>query len=248
MKLFKKLLAVAFTLAIAAIPVYASAAAEVLDFEDGVIPAGIAMATNTDGTPDGDPAVLSVADFQGSKMLKVDPQQGAISKVKFTVADLVGEEKALDVKGLEYDLILENPDDTTKTDWCGGSVGGGPWASGGAWANGTEWTVQDDTKNISDVKHVAEAIPSDLGFVDTANAFFLFQYWGNNKNNNIYIDNIKLTDADGNVIPFAVEAAPAASDDGASVPKTGVVSLALLFGLGAAAMGSGSVVMKRKEK
>ncbi|MBH1941262.1 LPXTG cell wall anchor domain-containing protein [Mobilitalea sibirica] len=41
------------------------------------------------------------------------------------------------------------------------------------------------------------------------------------------------------------EAAPAAE---ASVPKTGVVSSALLLGLGAVAFGTGSVVLKKREK
>ncbi|MHB8128166.1 MAG: hypothetical protein ACYDEX_04135 [Mobilitalea sp.] len=41
------------------------------------------------------------------------------------------------------------------------------------------------------------------------------------------------------------EAAPA---EEAAVPQTGVVSVALLFGLGAAAFGTGSVVLKKKER
>ncbi|MBP1754122.1 MAG: hypothetical protein H6Q59_520 [Firmicutes bacterium] len=48
--------------------------------------------------------------------------------------------------------------------------------------------------------------------------------------------------------PADAAAATTAAADTTAAPKTGVVSLALIFGLGAAAMGTGSVVLKKKER
>ena len=59
----------------------------------------------------------------------------------------------------------------------------------------------------------------------------------------MYVDNVRFLDADGNKVAL-VAAEPAAT----ATPKTGVVSFALLFGLGAAAMGTGAVVLKKKER
>ncbi len=64
------------------------------------------------------------------------------------------------------------------------------------------------------------------------------------------VTRLDFKDADGKVLlshgAAAEEAAPAATTDAA--PKTGVESFGLLFGLGAAVLGSGAVVLKRKEK
>jgi hypothetical protein len=50
------------------------------------------------------------------------------------------------------------------------------------------------------------------------------------------------------LLTWPAEAASAAADDTAATPKTGVVSLALVFGLGTAAMGTASVILKKKER
>ncbi|MBH1941263.1 hypothetical protein I5677_10195 [Mobilitalea sibirica] len=53
-------------------------------------------------------------------------------------------------------------------------------------------------------------------------------------------------DADGKVLVTHGGAAEAAAEE--SVPKTGVVSTALLLGLGAVAFGTGAVALKKKER
>ncbi len=230
------------------------------------------------------------AQAASSKMLKVDPQKEDIPKVKFMLADLVGEENVTKVMGIEYDLVIERPGDTW-TEWNGGAAGAGPWSLGG-WANGTEWSFQDDTTNIAGT-HLSNIIPEGLGFTDPATSFFMFMNWGNGKGVNInYIDNITFLDASGNalavidfedgvlpegivmatnedgtpdgdpailsVVDFDPEAAssdeapadPAPSEEtadaSADVPKTGVVGLGIVYGLGA--LTTGTVLLKRKEK
>lgn len=248
MKLFKKVLSAVAVLALVAtaIPANANAAANAVDFEDGNIPAGVEMALNTDGTNDGDPSILSVVDFQGSKRLKIDSQEGGTPKVKINIAPLVGEENLGKVKGIQYDLVIEKPDDVMTT-WNGGTVGGSPSGIGGAWVQGTEWTLQDDTKNISDVTPLKTTLNADFGFTDPANAFFMFMNWANNGTDN-YLDNIQLLDADGNPIPLTgLDAAPAEEAAPAEdAPKTGVQSYAIIFALGAVVMLGGVVVLRKR--
>ncbi|HWT27513.1 MAG TPA: hypothetical protein VN131_06190 [Mobilitalea sp.] len=95
MKLLKKALSAIAVIALVmtAVPVSASAATDVLDFEDGNVPAALHMALKDDGTVDGDPALLSIVDFNGSKMLKIDSQANGTPKLRFEVVQLVGEDK-----------------------------------------------------------------------------------------------------------------------------------------------------------
>jgi LPXTG-motif cell wall-anchored protein len=238
MRSLKKLAAVVTLLMVfVAVSVCAGAASGVFDFEDGKVPNGIYMALNADGTPDGDPSILSVVEFQGSKMLKVDSQANSIPKVKFDVAKLLGADKIGLVRTIEYDLIIEKPGDTMTT-WNGGTIGATPTGPSG-WNNGTEWTIQDDNKNISDPKHLKETIKPGFEFTDPASAFFMFMNWANN-GTDMYIDNLKFLDADGSVIPAA---APSATAN----PATGDPGI-LILGLAAVGSIAGLVSLKRKNK
>jgi LPXTG-motif cell wall-anchored protein len=257
MKLFKKVLAATtvLTLAFSAVPV--SAATDVIDFEDGNVPASIIMATvNDDGvTPDGDPAILSVVDFQGSKMLKIDTQENGTPKVKFLLASLVGEDNVANVGGIEYDLYIEQPSGEV-AGWNGGTIGAGPWAAGGAWYNGVGFTIEDYENATTAVNHLKETINAGLGFADST-GFFMFMNWANNGTDD-YIDNVKILDKDGNameLVGLAGDAAAtdtatdttAATDTTSTAPKTGTTSYALFFAAGAAVMLTGAVVLKRRK-
>lgn len=258
MKLFKKVLSVAAAVAlvVTAVPANAKAATDVYDFEDGVVPAGIVIHTNNDtGAVDGDPSIISVVDFQGSKMLKIDNTGVDMSKVRFVLAGLVGADNAAKVAGLEYDMILENAGGTT-VPWQGGTIIAGNWAAGNGWYNGTGWSAQDDNKNITDVIHLKELMLPGFSYkdpTDTNDAFFLFMNWGNDPKADVYIDNLKVLDADGNPLPLvtaaveaATDAAPADDTAAADVPKTGVVGFGILYGLGA--LTTGAVALKRKQR
>jgi LPXTG-motif cell wall-anchored protein len=243
MKLFKKIVSVVAVLSlVAAVPMTASAATDVIDFEDGKVPAAIQMALMDDGTPDGDPSILSVVDFNGSKMLKVDSQENGIPKVKFYVVDLVGEEKFKDVVTIEYDMIIEKPDDVMTT-WNGGTVGATPTGPSG-WANGTEWSLQDDTKNVSDVTHLSHTLTGPFKFKEADKAFFMYMNWANN-GTDIYFDNIRFLDEAGNPVPFiGLDAAPAKA--ATTAPKTGTTDYAVPFALAAVVMLAGAVVLKKR--
>lgn len=262
MKLFKKVLSVAAALAfvVTAVPANAKAATDVIDFEDGNLPAGLAIATLDDGTVDGDPAVLSVVDFAGSKMLKIDTTANGTPKLKFLLADLVGEENVTKVQGIEYDLVIEQPSGDV-AGWNGGTIAAGPWAAGGAWFNGIGFTLEDYENSTTTVTHFKEMINAGLGFADST-GFFMFMNWANNGTDD-YIDNIKILDVDGNAIPLVSAAAVEATDDAAAtttddattddtaatadVPKTGTTSYALYFLADAAIMAAGAVVIKKRK-
>ena len=243
MKSLKKVLAtlVIVVLVVAALSVYASAAAGVFDFENGKVPGGIFIALKDDGTVDGDPSILSVVDFNGSKMLKIDSQANGTPKVKFDVIKLLGDNAYKSVVTIEYDMIIEKPGDVSTT-WNGGVIGATPTGPAG-WSNGTEWTLQDDKKNISDVKHMKETVKAGYEFTDPAKSFFMFMNWANN-GTDMYIDNVQFLDAAGNVIAPAAAPAPAATS---ANPKTGDPSI-MLFGLTAVGSLVGLVSMKRRKK
>ena len=90
-----------------------------IDFENGNYN-GISMMVNDSGADD---SALSVVDFNGSKMLKVDRQTvGKNPKVYFNVADFVGANNLAKITSISLDLIFEAPSGSTPG-WIGGAVG-----------------------------------------------------------------------------------------------------------------------------
>lgn len=254
MKVFKKILSITAALALVAylLPVNASAAADLLDFEDGKIHPGIQKHLNDDGSVDGEAYSLEVVDFNGSKMLKIEPEGTGTPKMKFVVTDLVGEEAYASVVALEYDLIIENADGDI-AEWNGGTVGATPTGPSN-WSNNAEWSADNYEGNVTEVKHLSVELDEGYEFTDSDNAFFLFMNWGNKGYNN-YIDNIRLLDRDGNPVPFVgAGTVEAAEDSGAtdasttaSTPKTGVESYSLVFLAGASIMLVGAVTLKKRK-
>lgn len=253
MKLFKKILSITAALALVVylLPINASAAVDQLDFEDGKIHSGIQKHLNDDGSVDGEAYSLEVVDFNGSKMLKIDPEGTGTPKMKFVVTDLVGEEAYQSVVTLEYDLIIENADGDI-AEWNGGTVGATPTGPSN-WSNNAEWSADNYEGNVTEVKHLSVTLDEGFEFTDSDNAFFLFMNWGNKGYNN-YMDNIRLLDRDGNPVPFveagaaeAVEAVEVTETTTASTPKTGVESYSLVFLAGASIMLVGAVALKKRK-
>lgn len=242
MKLFKKILSItaALALVVSLLPINASAATDLLDFEDGKIHQGIQKHLAEDGSVDGEVYSLEVVDFNGSKMLKIDPEGTGTPKMKIVVTDLVGEEAFASVVTLEYDLIIENADGDI-AEWNGGVVGATPTGPSN-WSNNTEWSADNYDGKVTEVKHLSITLAEGFEFTDPNNAFFLFMNWGNKGYNN-YFDNIRLLDKDGNAVPFVGAAAPSAT----STPKTGVESYSLVFLAGAAIMLVGVVSLKKRK-
>lgn len=238
MKLIKKVLAVTLVLALTAFPVIASAATDAVDFEDGNFSAFYIK------EGDGDPSLLSIVDFNGSKALFIDSQEKGIPKVVIDVPALVGPDNLDKIRTIQLDLVVTQPD-AAAVPWQGGAIGSNQGADAATWYQGTEWSLQDDNKGTSDVTTISTTFGDGFGFVNNTPAMYLFMNWGNS-GSDMYVDNVKFLDADGNAVPLVATAA--ASADTTATPKTGAVSFAVLFGLGAVAMGTGSVVLKKKNK
>lgn len=256
MKLFKKVLSVVASLALVAtlIPANVSAAADVVDFEDGNIPAAIRMATMDDGSPDGDVSILSVVDYEGSKMLKIerqDPNQHV--KFRVDVYGLLGD-KFADVSTISYDIILESRDADGTPGWNGGTIASTPTGPSN-WANNDEFVIEEYENLASPIKNVSVNLKKGFEFKDSAAAFFLHMNWGA-ANINTYIDNVKFLDAAGNVIPLAVAEATVEVEEVAeveevktetAVPKTGETNFAVYFLGAAVVLLAGAVVLNKRK-
>ena len=250
MKLLKKVLSLTavLSLVLAAVPV--SAATDAVDFEDGNFSA-FTVAVKADGSVDGDPALLSVVDFNGSKALFIDSQAKGTPKIKFDMTSLVGASNLDKVKTVSIDLVITQPD-AVAVPWQGGAIGATQGADGNTWYQGIEWSLQDDLKGTSDVKTITTTFGDGFGFVNDTPATYLLMNWGNS-GSDMYIDNVKFLDAEGNAVALAVTEVvatdAAATDDAATdaaVPATGSTSLALFFLAGAAMMLVGAVVLKKR--
>ncbi|HKL98791.1 MAG TPA: LPXTG cell wall anchor domain-containing protein, partial [Mobilitalea sp.] len=64
----------------------------------------------------------------------------------------------------------------------------------------------------------------------------------------LQVTRLDFKDADGTIVLSHGAASEAAAPAATDAPKTGVESFGLIFGLGAAVLGSGAVVLKKKEK
>ncbi len=163
-----------------------------IDFEDGVYGfAGVDKSVN----PAGDDAALSVADFAGSKALKVETN-GKAPYVGFQVDALLGD-KAADVRTVEMSLGIENPDGKFN------AVSGKIYAFLGAEKERKDgdWSVYLETANP---KTAVYELPDDMAFGE-GNYMVLSLETDNGKDAGetpaiLYIDNIAFKDASGNVI------------------------------------------------
>lgn len=163
-----------------------------IDFEDGVYGfAGVDKSVN----PAGDDATLSVADFAGSKALKVETN-GKAPYVGFQVDALLGD-KAADVRTVEMSLGIENPDGKFN------AVSGKIYAFLGAEKERKDgdWSVYLETANP---KTAVYELPDGMAFGE-GNYMVLSLETDNGKDAGetpaiLYIDNIAFKDASGNVI------------------------------------------------
>ncbi len=212
---------VAAALAVSAMTFSASAdAVTVLDFENGTFD-GITMKTD-DG---GDQSILSVVDYNGSKQLKVEIQKAnRIPKVFFDINTLVGANNMDKVAKVSFDLTIQSklilddsdPDNIVYevTSWQGGGCGAQDGEGGSlGWTELGAWTCEDYEDGSNSV-----TINYDLGSARYTNgvegSHLLFMKWAGTDANpvDMYIDNFKFMDADGNALEFypaATEEAPA---------------------------------------
>lgn len=185
----------------------ASAGDVSIDFEDGVYGfVGIDKTVN----PVADDSTLSVADFAGSKALKVETN-GKAPYIGIQVDALLGD-KASDVRSIEMSLGIENPDGQFN------AVSGKIYAFLGAEneRKDGDWSVYLETANP---KTAVYELPDDMAFGE-GNYVVVSLETDNGKDAGatpaiLYLDNIAFKDASGAVIAAdtSAEFASAATGD-----------------------------------
>lgn len=245
MKLLKRTgaLLVVIALMMVALPLNALAAADVVDFEDGKFDAFYIK------EDDGDPSILSVVDFNGSKALFIDSQESGTPKVVIDVKALVGADNLDKVRGVQFDLVVTQPDSDT-VPWQGGAIGANQGEDAAHWYQGQEWTLQDDEKSTSDVKTISTKFDGNSGFVNDTDAMYLFMNWGNS-GSDMYVDNVKFLAEDGSAIALASGSgsAEAPVDTETSVlPKTGEQFGKLYYAIGGLVILAGLIVVVAKRR
>lgn len=176
----------------------AAYAADVVDFEDGNY-SFVSMKTD-DG---GDNSILSVVDFNGSKQLKVDVTNCAnVPKVYFDLNSMLNPDNFDKVKTIQMDITFESKDGVTPPGWAGGAVGTqGGEAKTPNWAQ-TAWECGEYDKAVSDPVTVERKflLYSERLVNGTEGTHMILMRWGSEVDYNMYVDNIRFLDADGNAI------------------------------------------------
>lgn len=164
-----------------------------LDFEDG----NAAFVSVYEGMANAASATIEVADYNGSKALKITNNNGKVPYIAFDVLSLLGE-KAADVFSVEMTMGVENPDG--KFYACSGDMK--LFVSGELSKMARPWSVYMEKKNpkvapffmvgeqfSEDAPLMVVTLSVDNGAAKGATPAVL------------YIDDIRFLDADGNVIP-----------------------------------------------
>lgn len=164
-----------------------------LDFEDG----NAAFVSVYEGMANAASATIEVADYNGSKALKITNNNGKVPYIAFDVLSLLGE-KAADVFCVEMTMGVENPDG--KFYACSGDMK--LFVSGELSKMARPWSVYMEKKNpkvapffmvgeqfSEDAPLMVVTLSVDNGAAKGATPAVL------------YIDDIRFLDADGNVIP-----------------------------------------------
>ena len=176
----------------------AAYAADVVDFEDGNY-SFVSMKTD-DG---GDDSKLSVVDFNGSKQLKVDVTDCAnVPKVYFDLNSMLNSDDFDKVKTIQMDVTFESKDGVTPPGWAGGAIGTqGGEAKTPNWAQ-TAWECGEYDKAVSDPVTVERKflLYSERLVNGTEGTHMILMRWGSEVDYNMYVDNIRFLDADGNAI------------------------------------------------
>lgn len=188
----------------------AASAADVIDFENEKY-SFVSMKTD-DG---GDPSVLSVVDFNGSKQLKVDVTDCKnVPKVCFDLNSILKKRDFEKVKTIEMDITIESKDGTTPPGWAGGAVGtqGGD-ADSPAWSQ-TPWEIEGNTKAVTEQTTICKKflLYSDRLVNGTPNTQMLLMRWGAEVDYNMYVDNIRFLDSDGKALKLSIRASKQTND------------------------------------
>ena len=184
----------------------ASAYAEAIDFEDGNY--SFVSVKTDDG---GDLSVLSVEEFNGSMQLKVDVQDcSLLPKILFSMNDIVGTENLSDIDKIYMDITFASKDGVTAPGWIGGCLGTSGADDIPAWDQ-TDFEGGEYENPVSEPMTIERKflLPSKKFVSGTEGSNAQLMRWGTEVPYYMYVDNIRILDADGNEMPLMISAAPA---------------------------------------
>lgn len=200
MKLLKKVLAATLVLSLTFACIPASAATtKVYNFENGKIPSGLHMRLDKGA----DKSKLSVKKFQGSKRLFIDVQNGTkdTPKLQFDVCKIVGAKNIDKIKSITFDVYVVSPN-KKPIGWNGGGDGACNAKNAKdkkAWyQDPTQWVQEGYKDSQTSAKFAYKfAFVPKMGYTKGVKiSTYLFMKWAGNEND-MYIDNIKILDANG---------------------------------------------------
>jgi len=163
-----------------------------IDFEDGLF---AFVGNDKVVSPSSDNSVYSVEDYNGSKALKVTPQ-GGVPFVGFQMDALLGDQVS-SLKTVEMTIGIENPDGEFQA--CSGNIYGMVGEENKK--TNEAWSVYLETGNP---KTASYTVPDDQTF-GADNTIVVSLETDNGMSAgaaqaNLYIDNIRFLDANGNVL------------------------------------------------
>lgn len=178
---------------------YALEAGKVVDFEDGKYEF---VRMNVQSPLTDDPSILEIADFNGSKALKVTPKNdaaGTIEKIGIDVSSLLGD-KVADVAMVRMQIGVEGADGNFYP--CTGAVfqkysdaAGQNWVTYSKSKNPSEVEVSFESAYKKDEKNVLQILKNSNSGNNSDTA-----YAKTGKYSTLYIDNIVFYDKDANPI------------------------------------------------
>lgn len=184
----------------------ASAYAEAIDFEDGNY--SFVSVKTDDG---GDLSVLSVEEFNGSMQLKVDVQDcSLLPKILFSMNDIVGTENLSNIDKIYMDITFASKDGVTAPGWIGGCLGTSGADDIPAWDQ-TDFEGGEYDNPVSEPMTIERKflLPSKKFVSGTEGSNAQLMRWGTEVPYYMYVDNIRVLDADGNEMPLMISSAPA---------------------------------------
>ena len=184
----------------------ASAYADVVDFADGNY--SFVSVKTDDG---GDLSVLSVEEFNGSMQLKVDVQDcSLLPKILFSMNDIVGTENLSDIDKIYMDITFASKDGVTAPGWIGGCLGTAGADDTPAWDQ-SDFEGGEYENPVSEPMTIERKflLPSKKFVSGTEGSNAQLMRWGTEVPYYMYVDNIRILDADGNEMPLMISAAPA---------------------------------------
>lgn len=213
----------------------------VIDFEDG--DCSFVYMNDLDG---GSKATISVADYNGSKWLKIDPEKCDLySKIWFDLDTMMDRAVATEIAKIEYDIaIVPDTEDGIVGSWIGGEIGSaGGFDRTGADIQGSQADPGWSGKSMGDIKMSYDDFGAPAPGAATgkcgrswmmknekftltgANPFVCIMVNGGNTDGrvgdySIYIDNIKFMDSKGNTLTMGVTAAAAPEETTAAPEET----------------------------